>query len=439
MENTVNRFRLSSGIWIDLYELTMASVYFKYRSKTEASFELFLRSNQRPFYLLLGVEEAIKHILDFRFSKEDIAYLSSLKKFDDEFLKYLKNFQFKGTVWAQEDGTVIFPEEPILRVQGSLIESQILESALLNIMNLYLTLATKAARVVMSASGRKVFDFSLRRTQGQEASLAAAKSAYVAGVESTSNLLAGKVYGIPVIGTMAHSYIMSFSREIESFKFFADTFPENLVLLIDTYDIKTGLDNAVRIAKYLKRTKKGKLLGVRIDSGNLVELSKYIRATLDLAGLVDTSVIASGNLDEYQISALISSFAPIDSFGVGTHMGTSSDMPYADVVYKICELSNPQGKFIPVMKLSGNKSTRPFSKQVVRKYKDSIMEKDVIVFFPGTGQKNSLLKKFINKGSLVAGFKDIHALRNFATKNIKKLPEDFKDINKKPVYPVIFD
>ncbi len=433
-------FRFATGLWVDFYELTMAAVSLRYRRNCKATFELFMRSGNRPFYLLSGIQDALFYVKNLKFTDDDIAYLQTLKTFDEEFLRYLRNFKFSGDIWACEEGSVVFAHEPLIRVRANLIEAQILESAFLNIINLQTTLATKAARIVLAAQARRVYDFSLRRTQGFSASLAAAKCSFLAGAQGTANVLAGRFYGIPVVGTMAHSFVMSFSREIEAFKYFADSFPEKTTLLIDTYNRDSGLRNAIRVARYLKNKKHKRLLGVRIDSGDLLEYSHYVRNTLDYEGLVDTAIVASGNLDEHSIKSLVDKGAPIDAFGVGTHMGTSSDQPFCDVVYKICEVAHRKSEFIPVMKLSSLKENLPFAKQIHRTFSSNgIIQEDIVSLDQGSPRRNCLLKKVMENGEVLALPKDLVTLQSFARKNLQMLPEELKALSAKTFSCVRYD
>jgi len=432
-----DKVQLKSGLWADLYELAMAQVYFKYKQDRIATFELFIRSRKRPFYIAYGIREALDCLSVLRFTNEDIDFLNKLGLFDKEFLDYLRKFKFKGEVWAVDEPEIIFNQEPILRVTANLIEAQIVESALLSTVNLYTTLSTKAFRIVTAAGVRKVYDFSLRRTQGKEASLAAAKSSFVAGCQGTSNVLAGRIYGIPVSGTMAHSFVVNFSSELESFRLFSKTFPKNTVLLIDTYSIKGGIQNAIKTAKRLKADKKN-LIGVRIDSGNLLEESKYVRRHLDGEGLVDVLIFASGDLDEYKIKELVAKRSPIDAFGVGTHMGTSSDLPFTDVIYKLVETSLPQGKPLPVMKVSENKETLPFKKQVFRKFAPGkIMKQDFIALASEKVPGSPLLKKVMDKGQVLERREDVFIQRKKLEKKAKSLPKELKAVNTPYKYPVV--
>ena len=420
----------------DLYGLTMAQVYLKYKPTTVATFDLFIRSSSRPFYVACGIDEVLNFLENFRFSSQEIEYLSNLNLFDKEFLKYLENFHFKGTVWAIEEPEIVFASEPILRVTANLIEAQIIESFSLNKINLATTLATKAARVVLSAQGKKVFDFSLRRTQGIEASLACAKYSYIVGVNGTSNLLAGFLYKIPVVGTMAHSYVMSFSREIDSFLKFSYQFPTKSILLVDTYDVKKGIKSAIKVAKFLK--KRGiELLGIRLDSGNLKEDARLARQLFDKEGLIDVMIFASGNLDEYKMKELIKSNAPIDAFGVGTNMGCSSDLPFSDVVYKLVEIKEKGKEFIPTMKLSQGKTTYPGRKQIFRIFdKKGKMKQDYLGLEKERIEGKRLLIKVMQKGRRVLPEKSLEEKRKIFSKKIKTLPSPLKDISSSFVYPV---
>jgi len=351
---------------MDLYELTMAQVYFKEKKDTVATFDLFIRSDKRPFYVVAGITEFLGYLEQLRFTPADIQYLQSLNLFEQSYLDYLAGFSFSGEVYAVKDGTVVFAQEPIVSVTAPLIQAQIIESAIINIINLHTTLLTKAVRVVQAAGGRKVFDFSLRRAQGVSAALVAAKCAYLAGADGTSNVMAGSWYGIDVVGTMAHSYIMTFSSEIESFLKFSRSFPKQSIFLVDTYDTRKGIAAAIEVGKRLK--KEGSTLkGIRLDSGDLGKDARYAREMLDTEGLIDTFIIASGDLDEYKIRKLVAQKVPIDAFGVGTNMGVSADAPFTDMIYKLAELTSCDQRQVPTMKLSKGKMTLPGKKQIFRK------------------------------------------------------------------------
>ncbi|MBU1125883.1 MAG: nicotinate phosphoribosyltransferase, partial [Candidatus Omnitrophica bacterium] len=334
----------NSALLVDLYELTMAQSYFIYRRHTSASFDLFVRRlpPSRAYLVSCGLEDILTYIKELRFTDADLAFLKSKKLFTSEFLAYLKGFRFRGDIWALPEGTVFFANEPLLRVTSSIIEAQIIESFLLNTINLQTMIASKASRVVHAAQGRKVYDFSLRRTHGAFAGIKVARASFCAGCAGTSNVAASQRYAIPAVGTMAHSFVMSFKDEMDSFLAYCHTFPSQTILLVDTYDTRRGIEHAVTIGHYLK-SKGYRLQGIRLDSGDLVALSKHARKRFDEEGLKDTKIIASGNLDEFKIESLLKKRAPIDSFGVGTNMGTSIDAPCLDVIYKLCEVTDEEG------------------------------------------------------------------------------------------------
>lgn len=429
--NKKKRDSFPLGLWLDLYELAMAQVYFVYRRQQKAVFELFIRSEKRPFYLVAGIREAAEYAANLRFSSSAIKYLNSLGLFRDDFLSFLKRFRFSGDIYGLSEGEIAFANEPLMRVEADIIEAQIVESALLNIVNLNTTLATKALRVVLAAGERPVYDFSLRRTQGRDASLAAARNSFIAGAKGTSNVLAGFIYNIPVIGTMAHSFVMSFKEELDSFRTFWEMFPQNAILLVDTYSIEAGIKNVIRLAKFVSKIK-GKVLGVRIDSGDLVQESKKVRRLLDEAGLVDTIIVASGNLDEYKIKDLTDKMAPIDAFGVGTNMGTSADLPFSDVVYKIVETSSFGGEVLPLMKLSPAKVILPGSKSLGRKFSraGSKMEFDYLASSSEKLKGKPLLNKLVSHGKIILPPpKSLHLLQAEVARRVKTLPVQLKKLD----------
>jgi nicotinate phosphoribosyltransferase len=350
----------------DLYELTMCASYFDNRKFEPASFDLFIRKlpPNRSYLLFAGLEQVLRFIERMKFTEEHIKFLKS-QGFKEDFLDYLRNFKFTGDVWAVPEGTIVFPNEPLIRVTAPIIEAQLVETFALNTVNLQTTIATKASRVVYAAKGKPVIEFGLRREHGVDAGMKVARASYIAGCAGTSNVLAGMKYGIPVFGTMAHSFVMFFSNEVEAFRAFTKTFPDKSTLLIDTFDNIKGAENAIIVAKELEE-KGFKLRGVRLDSGDLVSISKKVRKMLDENGLGYVQIFASGDLDEYRIEELLRKGAKIDSFGVGTKMGTSADRPYVDIIYKLCEKVNGKGKFQPIMKLSEGKATLPGRKQVFR-------------------------------------------------------------------------
>jgi nicotinate phosphoribosyltransferase len=346
----------------DLYELTMAASYFENGVNDTATFSLFIRKYppDRGYFVAAGLEDFLEYVSSFHFSESAIAYLDSTGTFSQDFLHYLENMGFTGSIRAMGEGEVFFTDEPILEVTAPIIEAQILETFAINSINLQSMIATKAARCVKAAAGRRLVDFSLRRTHGIDAGLKVARSSYIAGFAATSNVLAGKLYGIPTSGTMAHSYISAFGDEIEAFRAFARSFPKMTVLLIDTYDTVAGAHKAAIVGHEM--AKEGhKLLGVRLDSGDMIQLSRQVRNILDDAGLDDTEIFASSSFDEYKIDRTVREGARIDAFGVGTKMGVSADAPFFDIVYKLVQYGDR-----PIMKLSTGKANLAGNKQVFR-------------------------------------------------------------------------
>ncbi|MFH2137959.1 MAG: nicotinate phosphoribosyltransferase [Candidatus Omnitrophota bacterium] len=426
-----------SSLMVDFYELTMASAYYRFKPSAKATFDLFVRKlpKNRSFLVACGIEDALSYLKNLSFSKDDIQYL---KRFNlpAGFLKFLSKLMFTGDVWAVKDGTVIFAGEPILRITAPLIEAQLVESYLLNNINVQTAVASKAVRVVMSAQTRPVFDFSLRRTQGLEAGLKAARASYIAGCAGTSTVLAGKLFDIKVVGTMAHSYIMSFGNELESFQAYAQVFPGESILLLDTYSYDQGIKNAITVANELKE-KGYKLLGVRLDSGNLLRESKKIRTLLNKNGLSFVKIFASGNLDEFKIEKLLQKGAPIDSFGVGTNMGVSVDAPYCDVIYKISEVTDKSGFFSPTMKLSRGKSTIPGRKQIFRiNDRKGKMSGDILALEREKIKGNPLLKKMMGNGRKLYPECTLKSTREFVAKQLKNIPDQYKKLKPVKVYPV---
>jgi nicotinate phosphoribosyltransferase len=421
----------------DLYELTMCASYFDNKRNELATFDLFIRKLpvNRSFFVFAGLEQALLFLKNMRFNSEQIEYLQK-QGFKKGFLDYLQNFNFTGEVWAIPEGTIVFQNEPLMRVTAPIIEAQLIESFLLNTVNVQTMVTTKASRVVNSAKGRSVIEFGFRRTQGTDAGMKAARCSYIAGCEGTSNVLAGMKYGIPVFGTMAHSFVMFFDKEIEAFRAFAKTFPSKSLLLIDTYDEIAGAEKAATVAKELEN-KGHRLIGVRIDSGDLIELSKRVRRLLDKKGLNYVKIFASGDLDEYAIEELLSKNARIDAFGVGTRMSTSEDRPYVDIIYKLCEKMGKTGKFVPTMKLSKDKSTLPGRKQVFRvKNNAGKFIKDRIALENEKVEGEPLLIKVMEKGEIIYQLPTLDSIRERALQNLSKLPDKYKKLEKPLQYPV---
>lgn len=369
----------------DLYQLTMMNGYLRNGKQEDvAVFDLFFRRNNVITYsVAAGLEQAVDYIRSIRFSEEDIAYLRSLGLFDEAFLEYLRTFRFTGDVYAVPEGTVVFPEEPIITVRAPILEAQFVETALLNIVNHQTLIASKSAKVSYAAKGDTVMEFGLRRAQGPDAGVYGARASVIGGCRSTSNVLAGKLFDIPVAGTHAHSWVMNFPSEYEAFRAYAKLFPDACLLLVDTYDtLRSGVPNAIRVFDEL-RASGHEPKGIRLDSGDLAYLSKRARKMLDDAGYPNAIICASGDLDEYLINSLKNQGAKIDLWGVGTKLITSADMPALGGVYKLSALYPAGGGMIPKIKLSDNsdKITNPAFKDVYRIYdkKSGKAEADLIV------------------------------------------------------------
>lgn len=359
----------------DLYELTMMQGYFKNKDQNETViFDAFYRNNpcDGGFAIAAGLEQLIQYIKELHFEEEDIAYLAGLGIFDKDFLDYLKDFRFTGDIYAIPEGTVIFPREPIVKVIAPIMQAQLVETAILNIINHQSLIATKAARVCYAAQGDGIMEFGLRRAQGPDAGTYGARAAVIGGCVGTSNVLCGQLFDVPVKGTHAHSWIMSFPDEYTAFKTYADMYPSACILLVDTYDtLKSGIPNAIRVFTEMREA--GTALtyyGIRLDSGDLAYLSKKARKMLDDAGFQDAVISASNDLDEFLIQSLKDQGAEITSWGVGTHLITSKDCPSFGGVYKLAAIMGKDGRFIPKIKLSENteKVTNPGNKTIYRIY-----------------------------------------------------------------------
>lgn len=358
---------------MDFYELTMSNGYFKEQDRdSRVAFDVFFRKNPDGggYSIFAGLEQIIEYIRDLHFDEDDIAYLRERGIFEEEFLEYLQNFSFRGDVYAFPEGTIMYPNEPVITVIAPLIDAQLVETAILLQINHQSLVATKASRIVRAAQGRVVSDFGARRAHNMDAAVYGARAAYIGGVDSTATVLSGKAFQIPVGGTMAHSWVMYYEDEFTAFRKYAETYPDATVLLVDTYDVlKSGIPNAIRVAKEVLEPMGKRLRGVRIDSGDLAYLSKKTRKMLDEAGLTDCKIIASNSLDEYTITSLIEQGGCIDSFGVGERLITSKSDPVFGAVYKIAGVEQA-GVFQPRIKVSENveKITNPGLKKVYRIY-----------------------------------------------------------------------
>lgn len=388
MNITRDLYSGSMALLTDLYQITMAYGYWKSgRHNQEAVFNLFFRDNpfKGGYTIACGLDYVIDYIEHLSYSADDIAYLRTLEGndgtplFEEGFLVYLSELTFSFDIDAIPEGTVVFPNEPLVRVKGPILQCQLIETPLLNMINFQSLIATKASRITQAAKDEKVLEFGLRRAQGIDGALAASRSAYIGGCSSSSNVMAGKLFGIPVSGTHAHSWVMSFDTELAAFEAYAQVMPNNCVLLVDTYNTETGVDNAILIANALKAAGK-KLAAVRIDSGDLAYYSTIARQKLDAAGLMEVKVVASNDLDEYLIGSLKEQGAKIDIWGIGTKLVTAYDQPALGAVYKLSAIKDENGTWQHKIKLSEQsiKINIPGIQQVKRFYKDGKMLADMI-------------------------------------------------------------
>jgi nicotinate phosphoribosyltransferase len=411
----------STALITDLYELTMAQSYLEHGKTGKAVFSLFVRRlpENRNFLVACGLETLVKSLEKFKFGDRELKYLKSLGIFKDWFLDYLRELELDLEFYALEEGTIFFQNEPILQVEGPLPKAQLIETLVINLIHFETLIASKAVRNYIAAKGKTLVDFGLRRAHSPMAGLLSARACYIGGFNGTSNLQAGMLYGIPVFGTMAHSYIMVFDQEEEAFRAFAKSFPDRVFLLIDTYDTVEGAKKA------LKLLKEGiKVLGVRIDSGDIPELCREVRRILDQEGFKDVKILVSGGVDEYDIERWISEGVPIDAFGVGTKLLTSADAPYLDIAYKLVEY---EGK--PKFKESPGKKTFPYKRQVWRFLKDGKFDYDKVSRF----QEGGLVKR------VRFPLPSLKEIRERVLEQINQLPEGLKSLRKKVEYKVEVD
>lgn len=386
-----------SALLTDFYEMTMMQGFYASDPDRKAVFDMFYR--RQPYgggyAIFAGLEPMLEAVENFSFSADDMEYLESLNTFNSEFLEYLRNFRFKGEIYAVKEGTVVFPNEPLVRVRSTLLEAQIIEPILLNFVNFQTLIATKAARVCRSAGKSAVMEFGLRRAQGTDGAVSATRASYIGGVASTSNVLAAKEYAIPVSGTMAHSWIMSFDNELKAFEAFAEMYPDNAILLADTYDtIHSGVPHAMKVFKSLKE-KGHKNYGIRLDSGDLSFLSREARRIFDENGFTEAKIVASNDLDEWVIEQLNYDGAKIDAYGVGTRLVTADKDPSLTGVYKLAAKEKPDGHFAPAMKLTNNpeKMTNPGIKNILRFYDENgMMQADLVMLEEYRDKLEDLIK-----------------------------------------------
>ena len=372
----------------DLYELTMMQGYYEKGQNENVIFDVFFRQNpcNNGYSVCAGLDQVIDYIKKLHFTYDDVDYLRGLGIFKEDFLHYLSGFHFSGDIYAIPEGTVVFPKEPLLKVVAPIMEAQLVETAILNIINHQSLIATKTSRIVFAANGDGIMEFGLRRAQGPDAGLYGARAAMIGGCVGTSNVLAGQMFDVPVMGTHAHSWIMSFPDEYTAFKTYAEMYPDNCTLLVDTYDtLKSGVPNAIRVFQEFKDAGKPLIkYGIRLDSGDLAYLSKEARKMLDEAGFPEATICASNDLDEFLLHDLKMQGAAIDSWGVGTNLITSKDCPSFGGVYKLAAIQNEEGEFVPKIKISENteKITNPGNKTIYRIYEKASgkIKADLICF-----------------------------------------------------------
>jgi len=396
-----------SALFTDFYELTMAQGYWKRNMNRPAVFDMFFRRNPfgGGFSVFAGLGPLLETIEDFRFSGDDIEYLASVGIFERGFLDYLAGFKFSGDIWAMEEGSIVFPNEPLLRVHANAIEASIIEGLVLNVVNFQSLIATKTARIWLASNKGSIMEFGLRRAQGYDGAMSASRAAFIGGVSGTSNALAGKKYGIPVMGTMAHAWVMSYPNEEEAFDAYAELYPDKSVFLIDTYDtLGSGIAAAIAAGKRLAA--RGKNFGVRLDSGDLQYLAAGVREALDRAGLSNATITVSNELTEEIIESLVLNGVPIDSWGVGTHMVTGGNEASFTGVYKLAARTGDDGKMIPTMKLSDNpeKTTNPGVKQVWRLFDENGTVKADVIALDGDALKPGVKSRYFHPSNDLRSF-----------------------------------
>jgi nicotinate phosphoribosyltransferase len=422
---------LASALSTDLYELNMVQAYLDRGEDAEAVFEFFVRRlpTRRGFLMAAGLETALEYLETLRFTPDEIDWLAGTKRFRNNLLDYLASFRFTGDVHAMPEGTVFFPHEPILRITAPLPQAQLVESRLINIMHFQSLIASKAARMVLAANGRNLADFGLRSAHGFEAGLLSARASYIAGFAGAANVEASMKFGIPMVGTMAHSFVQIHDDEAAAFEDFARARPDGVVLLIDTFDTEAGARKVVALARKLKKDGIG-IRGVRIDSGDLIAMSRKVRAILDAGGLQDVIILVSGSVDEDFIAKVVASRAPIDGFGVGSSLDASSDAPTLDCAYKLQEY---RGK--PRRKLSAGKVTWPGRKQVWRETKDNRMFGDIVSIETDSQPGEPLIVPVMKGGKQLAAAETLAAIRARAARELARLPEPLRKLDDTP-YPV---
>ena len=423
----------TSALLTDLYQLTMLQGYFDQGMKETAVFEFFVRKlpAKRNFLIAAGLEQALAFLEQVQFSPEELEWIAGHGAFRPAFVRHLETFRFSGDVYAMPEGTVFFPDEPILRVIAPIAEAQLVESRLINLLHFQTLIASKAARSVLMAPDKLLVDFGLRRAHGAEAGLLAARASYLAGFAGTATVMAAPLFGIPVYGTMAHSFVQAHDDEAAAFDHFAHSLPENVILLIDTYDTEAAAEKVVRLAPKLMRDGI-KIKGVRLDSGDLADHAFKVRRILDDGGLQDVTIFASGSVDEYVVERLMQQNAPIDGFGIGTHMDTSADAPYLDCVYKLVEYAGKARR-----KRSEGKVVWPGRKQVFRRYgADGGLRGDILSVEGDRLEGESLITPVMKGGRRLSPAESLQQSRQRALGELKRLPESLKSLEAAPPYTV---
>lgn len=422
----------ASPLLTDLYQLTMLQGYFNRGMEETAVFEFFVRKLPpgRNFLMAAGLEQALDYLERLRFAQDEIDYLAGTGRFSRPFLDSLARFRFTGEVSAMPEGSVFFPDEPIFRLSAPLPQAQLVESRLINLLHFQTLIASKAARMVLAAPDRLLFDFGLRRAHGAEAGLLAARAAYLAGMAGTATVLAERRFGIPIFGTMAHSFILAHDDESDAFLHFAESQPGNVVLLLDTYDTEAAAKKVAALAPRL-RTAGIPIKAVRLDSGDLADHARCVRKILDAGGLPEVKILASGNLDEFALERLLKERAPIDGFGIGSRLDTSADAPYLDAVYKLQEYAGR-----PRRKRSEGKATWPGRKQVFRRNAGGWMAGDLLALEDERHEGEALIVPVMQAGRRLAPSPPLAELRRRAAEEISRLPGPLRRLDEAPPYPV---
>ncbi|HJV84374.1 MAG TPA: nicotinate phosphoribosyltransferase [Noviherbaspirillum sp.] len=423
-----------SALLTDFYELTMLQAYFAQQMNDTAVFEFFVRRlpERRNFLMAAGLEQIVSYLTDLHFTEDDITWLRESGRFSAPFLESLRDFRFTGDVDAMPEGTILFQDEPILRISAPMREAQFVESRVMNMLQLETMIASKAVRCVMVANGKRLVDFGLRRAHGAEAGLLSARASYVAGFDATATTLAGALFRIPVSGTMAHSYVQAHDSETEAFAAFARAFPDNATLLIDTYDTEAAALQVTRLAQWLQEEEGIRIKAVRLDSGDLGTLAYRVREILDAEDCRAIEIFASGNLDEYAVQTLVEGDAPIDGFGIGTRMNTSADAPFLDCAYKLVEYAGQACR-----KRSLGKVNWPGRKQVFRHYDaHGLMQGDLLALPDEDVGGEALLRPVMRGGTLLQALPTLADIRSHAREQLARLPPSLYSLEPAPKFPL---